>query len=180
MEITLHDYCSQLWSPHKIKDISSLEKVQWDFISRIHHVADNYWTALGKLNLFSLQRRRERYMIFYVWKILEQLVPSITNNSGFPVLLSTYTSRNGRMCSVPSFVRTKSSVQTIKNFSFFVHGAKLFNIMPLKVRIITDCKFEVFKTAVDIYLSSIPDEPHLNGYHSRSNGAMSNSLLDII
>ena len=176
----LHDYCSQLWSPHKVKDISALEKVQWDFISRISGVSDNYWSALSELNLFSLQRRRERYMVFYIWKILEQFVPSILDSCGFPVLLDNITSRKGRLCSVPGFIRTKSSVQTIKNYSFFVHGAKLFNAMPQNIRDITNCKFEVFKTAVDLYLRSVKDEPHLNGYHFRSNGAISNSLLDII
>ena len=52
--------------------------------------------------------------------------------------------------------------------------------MPQNVRDITNCKFEVFKTAVDLFLRSVKDEPHLNGYHFRSNGAISNSLLDII
>ena len=178
--LPLHDYCSQLWSPHKIKDISVLEKVQWDFIGRIYGVSDNYWTALKELNLFSLQRRRERYMVFYIWKVLEQFVPSILDSSGFPVLMDNITSRKGRMCSVPSFARTKSSVQTIKDYSFFVHGAKLFNTMPQKVRDITNCKFEVFKTAVDSFLRNVKDEPHLNGYNFRSNGVISNSLLDII
>ena len=114
-------------------------------------------------------------MIFYLWKILEDMVPSITDTAGLPVLVNNFTSRKGRMCSIPSFVRSRGSLQTIKDCSFFVHGAKLFNSMPQKVRDITGCKFETFKTAVDSYLRNIKDEPHLNGYHIRTNGSCTNT-----
>ena len=176
----LHDYCSQLWSPNKIKDISALEKVQWNFISKIYGVSDNYWSALKELQLFSLQRRRERYMIFYIWKILESLAPCIMDKHGFPVLMSNCTSRRGRMCTVPGLTRCKNSVQRIKDCSFFVHGAKLFNGLPQEIRDIANCKFDIFKSAVDHWMQNIPDEPHLHGYHHRSNGSISNSLLDVI
>ena len=36
----------------------------------------DYWERLKKLKLMSLQRRRERYIIVLVWKILHQRVPN--------------------------------------------------------------------------------------------------------
>ena len=43
-----------------------------------------------------------------------------------------------------------------------------------------NCKFEIFKSAVDKFLSGIPDEPHLTGYHLRTGGSSSNCLLDYV
>ena len=39
----------------------------------------NYWERLKVLNLYFLQRRRERYMIIHVWKILKGLCPNDMN-----------------------------------------------------------------------------------------------------
>ena len=55
-----------------------------------------------------------------------------------------------------------------------------FNALPQKIRDIANCKFDVFKSAVDCWLQNIPDEPHLQGYHHRTNDSTSNSLLDVI
>ena len=176
--LPLHDYASQLWSPHKIKDIEALEKIQWNFLKRIHRVSSNYWEALKQLKIDSLQRRRERYMIFYVWKILEGIVPCIQSGSHTDVLQNDFSLRRGRLCSVPAIRRSKSSLQTIRFNSFFVLGAKLFNMLPQSTRLLSNCKFEVFKTSVDNFLSGIPDEPHLTGYHFRTGGSSSNCLLD--
>ena len=80
--LSLHDYCSQLWSPFKIKDIQVLEEVQWNYLKKISYSPSSYWEALGEFKVFSLQHRWERYMIFYVWKILEEVVPSLLNENG--------------------------------------------------------------------------------------------------
>ena len=66
------DYCSQLWSPHLIRHI--IEKVQHSFTKCITGTHDcSYSDRPSLLRLYSLQRRRERYCIIYVWK----------NNRGF-------------------------------------------------------------------------------------------------
>ena len=176
--LPLHDYSCQLWSPHKIKDIEALEKVQWNFLKRIYGVSSNYWEALKELQIQSLQRRRERYMIFYVWKILENIVPCVHSGNGSDVLQNDFNLRRGRLCTVPAIRRTKSSLQTIRYKSFFVHGAKLFNMLPQSTRNISNCKFKIFKSSVDKFLSTIPDEPHLSGHNFRTGGSLSNCLLD--
>ena len=54
------EYCCQLWSPHKLQDIASLEAVQRTFTTRIQGLQHlNYWERLRHLKLYSLQRRRE-------------------------------------------------------------------------------------------------------------------------
>ena len=77
------DYCSQLWDPHSVGAIQQLEELQKSFVRHItgfRHM--NYWSALSKLELYSLQRRRERYQIIYLWSILESKVPNILTDSG--------------------------------------------------------------------------------------------------
>ena len=72
------DYCSQLWCPIKKGQIQQLEAIQQYFTRKINLSERlTYWERLSKLKLYSLQRRRERYRIIYVWKILEELVPNI-------------------------------------------------------------------------------------------------------
>ena len=63
------DYCSQLWSTHLIRHINRIEKIQRSFTKFITGMRDcSYIDRLSLLRLYSLQRRRERYCIIYVWK----------------------------------------------------------------------------------------------------------------
>ena len=78
------DYCSQLWNPHSVSAIQQLEELQRSYVRRIggyRHM--DYWDALKKLGLYSLQRRRERYQIIYVWTILEGISPNIMADNGW-------------------------------------------------------------------------------------------------
>ena len=55
-----------------------VEKVQRSFTRLISGMKGlSYPERLTALKLYSLQRRRERYIILYVWKILEGLVPNL-------------------------------------------------------------------------------------------------------
>ncbi len=107
------EYCSILTSPYKVKDISLLEGVQRSLTSKISELAGlDYWERLKKLGLFSLERRRERYLIIYTWKIMERIVPNLPVNP-----ISTYThKRKGRMCLIPPIVRGSSArMKTLKD-----------------------------------------------------------------
>ena len=74
------DYGSQLWSPFLIKHITQLVKIQQSFTIHITGMNDmSYHERLKSLGLYSLQRRRERYCIIYIWKIVEGLVPNFSN-----------------------------------------------------------------------------------------------------
>ena len=77
---SLLEYCCLLWDPSKITEIHMLEGVQRTFTSRIGGLKDmNYWERLVHLKLMSLQRRRERYTIVMMWKILHNVVPNCCN-----------------------------------------------------------------------------------------------------
>ena len=70
------EYCSPLWNQAKISDIQTIENVQKQFTRRIHGLKDlNYWERLQKLKLLSLKRRRERYSIIHVGKMLNDKAP---------------------------------------------------------------------------------------------------------
>ena len=108
------DYCSQLWSPNMESQIQRIEKVQVSFIRKINglHGLD-YWQQLAKLNLYSLQRRRERYRIIYIWKVLEGIVPDFG-------IIPRSNNRTGRYCVVPTIKSTATCrTQTIR---FNSHG----------------------------------------------------------
>ena len=88
------DYSSQLWSPFLIKHITQLEKIHRSFIKHVTGMNDMpYHERLKSLGLYSLQRRRERYCIIYIWKIIESLAPNFLNP-----ITSTLSGRRGRSC----------------------------------------------------------------------------------
>ena len=73
--IPLLEYCCQLWNPCKAKDIQAIEAIQRTFTyTEVQHL--NYWERLHELKLYSLQRRRERYIIICIWKITQHMDPN--------------------------------------------------------------------------------------------------------
>ena len=57
----------------------------------------NYWDKLKQLHLYSQERRRERYMVIFLWKISQGLV------SGYDVQFTSGGLRRGRLI-VPNTV----------------------------------------------------------------------------
>ena len=173
------DYSSQLWCPQSKGDIKMVEDVQKAFTRKIFlHGGENYWERLRSLRLYSLERRRERYRILYVWKILENLVPNLTNQR--TQIKSTSSIRFGRKCVTPSVTKTASSrVQSLREESLSVNGAQLFNILPKDLRNMTNVELPVFKKKLDEFLATIPDEPLSPGY-TATRRAESNSLLHMV
>ena len=172
------DYCSQLWCPLKTGDIQKLEEVQKSFLRKIKGSWNlTYWECLSKYKLYSLQRRRERYRIIYVWKILETLVP----NTGSIGLQSHSTLRNGRCCSGQS-VKPGAPValQSLRSATLGgVHGAQLFNCMPQTIRDKSNCSVDDFKKELDQVLLKIPDGPQIRGY-TATRRRETNSVIDMI
>ena len=172
------DYCSQLWSPTAKGDIQKLEMVQRSFIRKIDDMRHlDYWTQLKELHLYSLERRRERYIILYTWRILEHQVPDLTSGKIYSI---NEGGRLGRKCSSPPITNNASSeIKKIRYACLSVKGPRLFNILPAELRNLKDCSIETFKRALDRFLTSVPDEPLIPGYTAMRR-ADSNSLLDMI
>ena len=178
--IPILDYCSQLWSPHKQGDIQLIEDVQKCFTRRIplHGKNNCYWERLRSLRLYSLERRRERYRIIYVWKILENIVPNLSTDQN---QIKTKTSpRQGRLCVVPPVSKAASQrIQTLREGSLSVNGSKLFNILPPSIRNLRNVGVQTFKKKLDEFLATIPDEPQSPGY-TLFRRADTNSLLHMV
>ena len=127
----------------------------------------NYWERLVKLKLMSLQRRRERYCMIHVWKIMHGLAPNdismnFTNNP-----------RHGMKAVLPPLnMRSQSSVRSDYENSFRINAARLWNLLPKDVN---NCKtIEELKPALGKFLESFPDTPPTAGYVAVNR----NSLLD--
>ena len=175
--LSIHDYCSQLWNPSRVGDIQTLEMVQYHFTKRITSVRDlSYWERLAKLRLYSLQRRRERYIAIYVWKILEGTVPNISDTASS--IKTKESERLGRSCHIPPIARSAPShIKNIRETSFSVMGPRIFNCLPHHIRDLRGCSTNEFKSKLDTFLRSVPDEPLIQGY-TQYRRCDSNSLID--
>ena len=161
------EYCSLLWNPQNIEDIELVEGVQRSFTSRISGVNHlNYWDRLKELNLMSLQRRRERFIIIMMWKIINGVTP---NDMG---IRFQHNDRRGIKAVLPSIPRgCRSRVITLYDESFSYMGPQLWNILPKEINSIGE--MIKFKSKLTGWILSFPDRPPIQGY-VRSNN---NSLL---
>ena len=170
--ISILDYCSPLWHPSGSAYLSNkIEGVQRSFTRRLSGMPGlNYWERLKFLRLYSLQRRRERYLILYVFKILHNLVP----NCG---LSFTTNARTGIHVEVPLTSRSyPASLRKAKEASFNIIAPKLFNLLPSTMRVIYPNRgaLDCFKRHLDHLLQNVPDQPTINGLQRLTK---SNSLL---
>ena len=151
------DYCSQLWCPSSQGHINGLENVQKSVVKKIWDrglSSLNYWEQLQYLRLYSQERRRERYMMIFIWKISQGLV------SGYQIPFSA-NSRTGRTA-VPAKLANQSvpaSVRLAKENSLRVKGCQLFNLLPAVLRNADHGDIDMFKNNLDHYLSCVPDQP---------------------
>ena len=166
------EYCSQLWSPWKIKHKIEIESVQRTFTNRIAEVKHlNYWERLRVLKLYSLERRRERYILLYMWKIQNGFVPNINDQIVFRQHL-----RLGCICERGNLNnRAQTRVYSQKANFITIRGPILFNCLPRSLRDGSFNSVSNFKKALDKYLQTLPDEPKLPHYYPR---AASNSIVD--
>ena len=169
--LPLVEYCCQIWNPTNIGQIRKLEAVQRTYTARIKGLNNmDYWQRLQQLDMYSLERRRERYMVIYVWKMINKMVPNLENEDE---IRTTYSSRRGKLCIIPRLARTRRSLQTLKETSLAVHGPRIYNCLPQQLREHTGTLLS-FKTGLDKFLRTIPDRPSLPHYYQMSDG---NSLL---
>lgn len=70
------EYCVSAWSPHYIKDKDTLERIQHRFTRLIPGMQKlSYMERLAKLNLWSLEERRNRSDLIEVFKMAKNLSP---------------------------------------------------------------------------------------------------------
>ena len=173
------EYCCQLWNPSRKGYIQMLEQVQRNFIQKITGMEQQlYWEQLHALSMHSLERRCERYLIIYTWRIMDGQVPNISesNRGG---IKEKWHIRRGRVCIVPTVnSQTSGSLRSLYYTSLAIHGPRLFNSIPVTIRNMTVCSMDPFKQCLDKYLRRVLDEPHISGYTALRR-AESNSLFDM-
>ena len=115
------DYCSVLWSPSEQGYIAKLESVSRHFTAQVAGMeAMDYWERLSAMQIYSQERRRERYSIIFVWKISQGLVMGYEMNF-------TQNPRRGRLAVVhPSAPRdAPAAVRNAREASLQVKGSML-------------------------------------------------------
>ena len=162
------EYCSPVWNPHKVEDIKKLEEVQRQYTRKITGLGDlNYYERLATLDLLSIQRRRERYIVIHMWKMLYGEAPKLESIS------FRTPSRLGIQAELPPLRRSaRQANQSLFDESFAMSGPTLWNVLPAHLH--TMSKFQSFKTALTKFLKTIPDYPPVSGYPSSG----SNSIIE--
>ena len=117
----------------------------------------------------SLQRRRERFIIITMWKILHGQTSNDLN-----IMFQTRP-RTGTKAVVPSISRQSSaSHQSRYDTSFAVMGPKLWNCVPNNLN--TMVQFELFKKNLTAFLLSVPDTPPTKGYSPSNSNSIAVQL----
>ena len=148
------DYCSQLWGPDEGPSLDRLEKVQAFFTRLIPEIRNlPYDVRIRILRISSVQRRFDRYRIFYVRKILIGKVPDVG--------LKIRTKENHRIGLTLENPANKKSSKLFLG-SFLVRGPETFNALPKDLRKLGD-SMDTFKIKLDNFLSLIPDCPRICG-----------------
>ena len=166
------DYCSQFWSPGDQESINRLESVQRHFLSQVTGGVSSsmgYWDRLKEFKVYSQERRRERYMVIFLWKVSQVMV------HGYNVDYTSVRGRRGRTALPRDVVKSSSSlVRKAREASIGVKGAKIFNLLPASIRNMDVKNVDLFKKDLDSFLSQVPDQPTIAGY---GRSAETNSLL---
>ena len=131
--IPVLEYCCQLWNPWKAKDIHCIEAIQRTFTyksTEVQHL--NQWERLHELKLYSLQRRRERYIIIYIWKIPQHMVPNIDGTIIHTIKTRKYP-RHGTQ-SVIQYPTNRNQAQSLQENAITVFGPRWYNSLPKYLR----------------------------------------------
>ena len=161
------EYCCIVWSPVEQKYINELENIQKTFTKKIDGMEElDYHERLKKLNMYSLERRRDRYMIIYGWQQIEGLKENILR------LKTSWSGRYRTMISskIPNEANGKRLSRVEKNLIYNCPARRvqrLFNSIPGKIRNITNVTSDTFKRHLDEWLKKVPDQPRGGGYSQR-------------
>ena len=105
----------------------------------------------------------------YIYKILQGVVP---NGLG---IQSFTNARRGRFISIPDFrALSNKKIEKLRDTRFSVRAARLFNCLPKHLRDASNLSVSRFKSLLDAWLATVPDQPQSAGYRNESG---SNSLL---
>ena len=174
--IPLLEYCCHLWNPWKAKDIyiSSWNYSRtYVYIQNHWSTALNNWERLHEHKLCSLQKRRERYIIMYFWKITQHMVPNIDDTMGHKIKTRKHPWHRTQY--VIQYPTNRNPAQSLQKNAITVFVPRLNNSLPKYLRDIESVKTEKFKLELEKFQELIPDEPKIPNYVTASG---SNGILD--
>jgi len=173
------EYCCIVWSPIQQTWIYKIEQMQKNFTKKINGLEElNYHERLKKLNMYSLERRRERYMIIYGWQQLEGIKENIMK-------LEARWMGRGRMI-MPKKIRyaANGKLLSVKERGQIFNSPagkvqRLFNCIPRQIRNLTGVTSDTFKNHLDEWLKKVPDLPKGGGYSvaAESNGIQRQAVV---
>ena len=175
------DYCSPVYHPASSVSLTTkIERVQRAFTRKIEGMNGvDYWLRLKLLRLYSVERRRERFVIIYLFKMLHGFVPNIG-------MTFTENDRTGIHFHQPAINKKATTCfKNMKTQSFSYAAARIYNSLPrhLKRKQRLEENFdkgkvvEDFKKELDCFLTKLPDQPTTAGL---TRAADTNSIVDQI
>ena len=142
----LLEYASSVWSPHLLKHINAIEKVQKHFTKRIKSLSDlSYPERLASINLEPLELRRLRADLILYYKCFNNLV-SIPHTEYFRLSNFSSQTRTGGN----RLIEPLCSTNRFKN-DFFNRSVTCWNFLPSQV-VLADSvsNFKRLLSAVDL------------------------------
>ena len=181
------EYASVVWSPFEDQYIQMLENIQRKFTSRMAQYQTwdeelqmyictvDYVDRIKDLKIYSLERRRERFMILYAYRVIIGLLKfqwfeAYEDHEDSGIKLRAKYKR-----------RAPQKVRRCRHSSFFYKGPQLYNLLPVELRQFEEIDVpdqghvDDFKGKLDKFLEKIPDEPTVAGRPPRV--ATTNSLI---
>ena len=170
MVVSQLEYGCVIWSPTDQQTIDEIESIQKDYTKKISIFKrynqrlnfatcnTSYMDRLQMLKLNSLERRRERYVILYMFKFIASMVPDLGIKRNYNVRTKLHL--------VPKYCNhTNAQIQKKRRESIYVRGPLLYNKLPAKMRELPDTKktnednYSTFKAELDEWIAAIPDQP---------------------
>ena len=142
----LLEYASSVWSPHLLKHINAVEKVQKHFTKRIKSLSDlSYPERLASINLEPLELRRLKAALILYYKCFNNLV-SMPYNDYFCVSNFKSQTRTGGN----RLINPTCSTNRFKN-DFFNRSVTCWNLLPSSVVTATSIfNFKHLLSSVDL------------------------------
>ena len=127
-------------------------------MTQTHQCHTNYWDRLSDLRIYSLERRRERLIILYMYRFVIGLI----RIQFFEIFLE-----RGLKVRRKFKQAAPANVKKMRQNSFFYRGAQLYNLLPEELRVHEGIDapnrkhVDSFKKKLDLFLMTIPDQPDI-------------------
>ena len=129
----------------------------------------DYHERLKRLGLYSLERRRDWFLIINAWQQLEGIKENVLN--------LIFGKQERQRCIKSALIITilDNKYRTIIQHSTARQMGRLFNSIPYELQNIKDVKTDLFKEHLNKWLRGIPDMPKIDNYRAMI-GTETNSI----